>query len=404
VGSNQDGRKSKDLDRVSQDVVTSDVYDAIVIGAGPAGLATSRELTRHGVAHLVLEKGPSVGHTWENLYDGLVLHTGKHLSSLPGLRFPRSTPLFPTRRDFVDYLRHYTSRFRLPVRTNAEVVQARRERDIWSVAIATGDTIRAHAIILATGIVSNPSVADIPHREMFRGRIFHSVEYRRPDGYRDCRVLIVGAGNSAAEIAAELARAGARVTVAVRTGARVVPLLLFGIPIQYVAATLSWLPRRVQRRIADLIGNVSGLVRGPAVLPAPVDSDCPDVPLIGFHLADAIRAGVVRIKPGIREFTAEGARFVDGSEAAFDEIMLATGYRAAVGILGDLVGVDECGFARRRSRVVSEDQPNLYLVGHNYDVRGGLRNIAIDARATANLVADQLASSFKSTPNRSAIR
>ncbi|MGB2713546.1 MAG: NAD(P)/FAD-dependent oxidoreductase [Vicinamibacterales bacterium] len=380
------------------------VSDVIVIGAGPAGLATSRELRHHGVDHVVLERGPCLGHTWANLYDGLVLHTGKHLSSLPGLRFPPSTPLFPTRRNFVEYLNDYATRFNLPVRTNAEVVRVTHSDGVWNVALAGDSRLASHVLVVATGIVSNPSVPDFPHQNRFRGRILHSVEYRRPDAHKGRRVLIVGAGNSAAEIAAELARAGADVTVSVRSGARVVPLRLLGIPIQYVAATLNGLPLRAQRRIASAIAKLSEVFRGPAVLPPPVDTDCPDVPLIGFHLVDAVRAGAVRLKPAIRELTEDGARFVDGTEAEFDEIMLATGYKAAVGMLGGLVHVDDCGFAARHSRVVSADQPNLYFVGHNYDVRGGLRNIAIDARATARLIANQLASSFKSMPKRSAIR
>jgi putative flavoprotein involved in K+ transport len=74
---------------------------AVVIGAGPAGLATSRELGRRGIDHVVLERGEALGHTWAHLYDSLVLHTGKHLSSLPGLPFPRTTRLFPSRHDFL---------------------------------------------------------------------------------------------------------------------------------------------------------------------------------------------------------------------------------------------------------------------------------------------------------------
>ena len=381
-----------------------DLHDAIVIGAGPAGLATSRELARRGVDHVVLEKGPRLGHTWENLYDGLVLHTGKHLSSLPGLSFTASTPLFPTRQDFIAYLNQYATRFNLPVRTDAQAIRVTRDGDVWNVAVANGTSIRSRALVIATGIVSNPIVPVFRNQDLFRGRVFHSVEYRRPDGYGGRRVLIVGAGNSAAEIAAELARAGADVVLSVRTGARVVPLRILGIPIQYIASTLNWLPLRAQRRTAAVIARTSELFRGPAVLPPPADSDCPDVPLIGFHLVDAIRSGSVRVKPGVQELSAEGARFVDGSQGPFDEIILATGYTAAIGILGDLVRVDDCGFAARRSRVVSADRPNLYFVGHNYDVRGGLRNIALDARAAAGLIADQLASSFKSMPKRSAIR
>ena len=378
-------------------------HHAVVIGAGPAGLATSRELARHGIDHLVLEKGPRLGHTWENLYDGLVLHTGKHLSSLPGLPFPSSTPLFPTRRDFVDYLNRYAARFNLPVRTHAEVARVTHANDAWNVAVADGTSVASHALVVATGIVSNPSIPQLPGQDRFRGRLRHSVEYRRPGTYAGRRVLIVGAGNSAAEIAAELAQAGADVTVSVRSGARVLPLRLAGIPIQYVASTLNWIPIRAQRRIASAIAKASELFRGPAILPPPLDSDCPDVPLIGFHLVDAVRAGRVRLKPGIEELTADGARFMDGSHAAFDEIMLATGYRAAVGVLGDLIRVDHCGFAARHSRVVSQDRPDLFFVGHNYDIRGGLRNIALDARAAASRIA-QPASSFKSMPKRSAIR
>ena len=165
----------------------------------------------------------------------------------------------------------------------------------------------------------------IPHADRFGGPIVHSVEYRRPAGYERQRVLVVGAGNSAGEISVELAQAGARVTVAVRSGARVVPLTLLGIPIQYVALPLSRLPLRAQRGIAEMIARVSERARGPAVLPRPADTNCADVPLIGFHLVDAIRAGTIRVKPGITAFTAGGARFVDGSEETFDRVILATG-------------------------------------------------------------------------------
>jgi len=360
--------------------------DVVVIGGGPAGLATSRELARAGMSHVVLERGAGVGHTWQNLYDGLVLHTGKHLSSLPGMPFPASTPLFPTRLDFLDYLRAYADRFRLPVRTGADVSSLTPADGVWQATTRTGDAIRARAAVIATGIVANPQLPAIPQADRFRGRIMHSVEYQRPAGFAGQRVLVVGAGNSAGEISVELARGGARVAIAVRSGARVVPLRLAGIPIQYVAACLNWLPRQTQRRLADAIARMSQLVRGPAVLPQPTDTDCPDVPLIGFHLVDAIRSGSIRFKPGVAEFTSEGVRFTDGSEGPFDTVILATGYRAALAPLGPLIRIDDCGFASRRNRVVSADQPNLYFVGHNYDVRGGLRNIALDARGVATII------------------
>jgi cation diffusion facilitator CzcD-associated flavoprotein CzcO len=361
-------------------------HSAVVIGAGPAGLATSRELSRRRIEHVVLERGGAPGHTWANLYDSLVLHTGKHLSSLPGLAFSRTTRLFPSRSDFVHYLQEYVRQFALPVRTGAEVETLTRADGRWHVRTTAGAELISTAVVMATGIVSNPFTAPIPGSERFAGRLLHSVEYRRPDAHAGCRVLVVGAGNSAGEIAAELASSGAQVTIAVRSGARVVPRDLLGVPIQYLAVGISGLPRSVQRSIAGAVAQVSTLARGPAVIPPPVKKKCSDVPLIGFHLVDAIRAGAIRLKGGVAGFTAAGARFDDGSEEPFDDVIMATGYRAAVGVLGSLIRTDRCGFAVRRGRVMSADQPNLYFVGHNYDTRGALRNIAQDSRLVAKLV------------------
>ena len=361
-------------------------HQAVVVGAGPAGLATSRELGRHGIDHVVLERGNRLGHTWAHLYDSLVLHTGKHLSSLPGLPFSRTTGLFPSRRDFLHYLEEYARQFRLPVRTGADVGSLARVDGQWRLRTTAGAEMTSDVVVIATGIVSNPYTASIAGRDQFAGRVLHSVEYHRPDAHVGRRVLVVGAGNSAGEIAAELAAAGAQVTLAVRSGARVVPRDLFGVPIQYLAVGMSGLPRSVQRFIAAAIARASTVARGPAVLPPPSAEKCSDVPLIGFHLVDAIRAGTIRLKGGVAGFTTAGVRFDDRTEEPFDDVILATGYRAAVGVLGPLIRTDRCGFALRRGRVESADQPNLYFVGHNYDTRGALRNIAQDARLVGKLV------------------
>jgi hypothetical protein len=362
-------------------------YDVAIVGAGPAGLASSRELSRAGIEHRVVERGPDIAHTWVNLYDSLVLHTGKHLSALPGMPFSASTPLFPSRKAFVDYLRGYASRFQVPVDTGTDVAAVVRDAGGWALHTTQGKELRAGAVIMATGIVANPYVAEIPKRECFRGAVIHSVDYRRPGMFAGKRVLVVGAGNSAGEISVDLAGAGAHVTVAVRSGARVVPLQMLGIPIQYFAVALSRLPREMQRRIQLAIGRVSEHVRGGRVLPQPVASDCSPVPLIGFHLVDAIRAGAILLRGAVAEFTTDGVRFVNGAEEPFDHVILATGFRAALKPLGHVVRSDACGFALRRNRVVSADQPGLYFVGHNYDTRGGLRNIGQDARLAATLIA-----------------
>ncbi|HSL70568.1 MAG TPA: NAD(P)/FAD-dependent oxidoreductase, partial [Longimicrobiales bacterium] len=207
-------------------------YPALIIGAGPAGLATSRELSRRGIRHLVLERGPAPGFCWSAAYDSLRLHTGKHLSTLPGLRFQRGTPIFPARDDFVRYLREYARKFDLPVEFNAEVTAVTRNGG-WNVRTASGRW-SAQTLVFATGIMSNPVLPTWPGRDTFLGTVMHSVEYLRPAPFRGRRVLVVGVGNSGGEIASDLAHAGVDVSIAVRSGANVVPRELAGVPIQYL--------------------------------------------------------------------------------------------------------------------------------------------------------------------------
>ena len=362
-------------------------YETLIVGAGPAGLATSRELARAGVSHVVLERGDRVGATWANLYDSLVLHTARGLSALPGLPFPPATARFPSRIDLVDYLSRYADRFKTPVTTGAEVTRLRQDGGSWVAELSSGDAVRAQNAVVASGIVANPVVPDIPDRSRFAGRVLHSVEYRRPEPFMGGRVLVVGAGNSAGEIAAELASTGARVSLAVRSGAAILPRELFGIPIQYFGLALDRLPRAVQRGSAALTARLSSLARGPAPLPGPRrDAACPRVPLIGLALADAIRAGRVQVMGAVSAFTPQGVRFADGADAPFDTVILATGYRAALGFLGDGVRRDACGFALRHDHVVSADRHGLYFVGHSYGIRGGLYNIARDARIAARRI------------------
>src|SRR5256886_11592185 len=128
------------------------------------------------------------------------------------------------------------------------------------------------------------------------------------------------------------------------------------------------LPGRAQQGAVASVRLLTELRRGKPVLPRPAHSPLDEIPIIGFHLVDAIAQGLIDLRVGIAELTAEGARFTDGTAARFDEIILATGFGAALGPLGGLVQVDAKGFARRRARVGSVDPPCLHVVGHHYDV------------------------------------
>ena len=366
------------ISRQPSAIRTSD--PVLVVGAGPAGLATAAELARRGVPYRLFERGPSLGTSWLNTYDSLCLHTGRHMSTLPGLRFPRGTPLFPTRDQFVAYLRDYAAANSLKIESGCSVNTLRRNGEEW-VADVNGSEVHGRAVVMATGIMCRPFIPGLPGRDLFDGEIIHSVAYRRPDPYQGRRVLVVGVGNSGGEIASELGQAGVDVTILVRRGANVVPREIAGIPVQYLAASMKRLPLAVRRRVARVMQRVSELRNGPAVLPRPPWTAADAVPVIGFHLVNAIRAGTVALKVGtIEALEPGGARFADGSRGDFDHIILATGFAPALDPLGSLVRRDEKGFALRTDHVTSADQDGLFFVGHRYDTTGAIANIKADAK------------------------
>lgn len=358
----------------------------VIIGGGAAGLATARELTRRRVPYRLLERGACVGQTWSDLYDSLRLHTGRHMSALPGMRMPRGTPLFPSRSQFHDYLQSYARRFGITAECGRNVTSVRYDGERWRVVV-DGESIRVPAVVVATGIVANPVVPAFPGRDQFAGEVLHSAEYRRPQPFAGRRVLVVGVGNSGGEIASELAHAGVDVEIAVRSGANVVPLTLGGVPVQYLAALVRKLPRPAQERVVDWVRRLSERRRGPPVLPRAEGSPLDRIPLIGFHLVDEIRAGRVRVRPGIERLTPSSVRFTDGTEQDYGAVILATGFRPALHFLDRRVRTDARGFALRSDRVTSADLNGLVFVGHNYDSRGGLLNIAADAPIAAERVA-----------------
>ncbi len=340
-------------------------------------MAAGWSLRKAGVPFRILEKGTGPGQSWRHLYDSLRLHTGKHLSGLPGLRFSSETPLFPNRQQFVDYLEEYVRRFELPVETGCEVKRARWREDSWELETTNGNC-RAGRLILATGIISNPVRATFPGMEHFSGTVIHSVEYRNAERWKEARVLVVGVGNSGAEIAAELARAGVSVSISVRSGAHCMPLVQFGVPIQYWSAILEKFPGGVRDTIVRLSGAMTRLRRGAPVLPVPPWPPLEKPPVIGFALAEGIRSGKIALHPGISRAGASEVVFADGAEKEFDAIILATGFRAAVSFMEERFESDRVGFPVS-DRVRCSTLPNCWVLGHRYAAVGALANIRRDA-------------------------
>jgi cation diffusion facilitator CzcD-associated flavoprotein CzcO len=369
-------------------------YEAIVIGAGPAGLATAACLKRRGLNPVIFEKSDAVGSVWRRHYDRLHLHTDRDRSSLPGLPMPRAFGRYPSRAQVVSYLESYAATFGLAPRFNTPVRELRRESALWR-AEAGDETIAAPVAVVATGLADFPHAPGWPGMEAFAGPILHSSLYRNPAPYAGQRVLVIGYGNSGGEIALDLAEAGIKVALAVRSPLNVIPRELLGRPI------LAWsLARRLlSARAADAVnapllrlavGPIEklGLCRAPK---GPLQSTEEDgrVPVIDIGTLDAIRAGKIELRGDIAGFTADGVTFRNSPSEAFDAVILATGFRPDLrALLPSAKGVlDTSGAPLVSGKPTAE--PGLFFCGAVPSALGQLRQITIDATRIAETVAQK---------------
>ena len=361
----------------------------MIIGASAAGLATAACLKRLGREHVLLERSSSAGAAWRGHYDRLHLHTNKGASHLPFVPFGRSVPRYPSRTEVVDYLQQYAGTVGLSPRYDQAVTRLHRVDDVWITQTATA-TYRSRDVVVATGMTRTPFVPDWPGRDDHAGEVLHSSVYRNGQPWFGRRVLVVGFGNSAGEIALDLHEHGARPTLAVRSAVNVIPRELVGIPILLIASVLDLLPPRVADALGApfsrlAVGDVDelGLRRLPY---GPMEQIRRDrhVPLIDIGTIAAIRAGHVSVRGGVVALTPEGARFADGTEEAYDAIVAATGYRAAVADFLDApAALDADGLPRASGQEVA---PGLYFCGFYVSPIGMLRQIGIEARQIARAI------------------
>jgi putative flavoprotein involved in K+ transport len=209
----------------------TEVSGAIVVGGGPAGVATAGELRRRGIAVVVLERGEALGTRWRSRYDGLRLNTFRGFSHLPGERLPRAAGRYASRDAFVDHLVAYAKARSLDVRLGVEAhrIEA-NDRDGWTVATSDGTWSGRH-VVVATGWDAEPKRPPWAGESRFAGPLVHTSELTDLTRYRGQRVLVVGAGNSGIDVAGLLVRTGADVTVSMRTPPSIFPRDWLGAPL-----------------------------------------------------------------------------------------------------------------------------------------------------------------------------
>jgi len=368
--------------------------DTVIVGAGPAGLAVAAALIGRGVPCTLLEQGAGVGSAWRARYDSLHLHTARWLSGLPGGRIPRRLGPWVSRDDFVDFLDEYAAQH--GVHPEFGVAVARIDRDDRGWQLETSDGPReASAVVVTTGYCRQPFIPDWPGRARFTGSLLHSAEYREPSPYAGRNVLVVGAGNSAADIAVDLLAVGARVTLAVRTPPNIVRRDTLGVPSQVFGIAVGHLPERAKDPAIRVMRRVAVPDLSRQGLPAPVDGFSQflrsrTIPILDHGFVREIRAGRIRVVAAVVEVDGDSVRLADGSTVEPDAVICATGFRPGLeSMVGHLGVLDEYGQPRVHGALTQAGADRLFFVGVSVQLSGQVREIGKQARAVAAAIDGQ---------------
>jgi cation diffusion facilitator CzcD-associated flavoprotein CzcO len=364
--------------------------EILVIGAGPAGLAVAAALIDRGRRPIVIEKAAHVAASWRAHYERLHLHTVKELSALPGMPFPAADPRYLPRQRVVDYLDAYAARAGIAPRFGVEATAiVPVEGGGWQTTTRGGGAIRSRVVVVGTGANSIPFVPTIEGEAGFAGEIVHSRGYRNAAPFKGRRVLVVGMGNTGAEIALDLAEQGVPVALSVRSPVNVVYRDVLGRPTQKTTLLLWRLPTALGDALARWLCDVTvgdlgryGLRRS-AISPLCELREHGHTAVIDVGTLARIKAGEIAVYPGIRRLDAAGAEFVDGRSAPFDAIVLATGYRSGIATLfpASPVPLDDSGLP---SEPIGRDAlAGAYFVGFDMRQPGTLRTIAGQAGIVA---------------------
>ena len=370
-----------------------------VVGGGPGGLAAGAELRRRGLQPVILERGEQVGTSWRAGYDRLHLHTVRGLSGLPGFGIPRAAGRWAARDAVIDYLERYRAHHGLEVRGGTEVerITAAEGQDgdgaRWVIHTTAGERLPARSIVVATGHAHTPFVPDWPGRQSYTGQLRHAREYRNPAPYAGLDVLVVGVGNSGAEIATDLGEGGARrVWIAVRTPPQIVKRDMAGWPAHATGILVSPLPSalvdpiaRLQRRLTIPDLTRYGIRNPDDGLMSRVRR-VGEVPLQDVGFVGAVRSGTVTPVAAVTGLDGDKVLLADGSAISPQAVIAATGYRRGLEtMVGDLGVLDDGGMPRVHGGTPAA--PGLFFVGYTVSLRGMLRDIAADARRVAPAVA-----------------
>lgn len=382
-----------------------------IIGGGSSGIATAKALKEKGLAFDIFEKGSQLGGMWRyendngvsSAYRSLHIDTSVRNLAYSDFPFPPDAPDFLSHWEVLDYLEAYADRFGLRehVRFRTEVTRVSPAEGGWDVALKGGETQRYPTVIVANGHLWKPRWPDFPGQ--FNGEAIHSHHYRVADSYRDKTVLVVGIGNSAVDIASDVARQARCTHLSTRRSAHIMPKYIMGIPTDRWS---SFLTRRLRLPVPlarAILGRLKVLSIGRQErfgVPRPAHPIWREHATISQDLLAHVGHGRIRIRPDIARLDGRTVEFTDRTRTDFDAIIYATGYETEFPFLDrDLWPVKD-GKARLYRRIMPPAHPSLCFTGLVQPIGPTIPLVEVQARWLAGVLAGTIRLPDRATMER----
>jgi dimethylaniline monooxygenase (N-oxide forming) len=346
-----------------------------IIGAGASGMVAAKTLRERGIPYDCFEKGSYVGGIWRYdndnghtpAYQALHINSSKQRSAFADFPFPDDYPDYPHHTQIGAYLENYVDHFGLrpSITFNTYVQQVEPLADGgYAVRLENGATRHYRAVIVCNGHHWNPRLPEPPFRGTFTGKTLHSSEYDDPYAFRKQHVLVVGIGNSGVDIACDLANAAAKVYLATRSGAHIIPKYILGKPTDWlVNPILTRLPFFVQRVLMQVTVFIGRGAQAGYGIPTPSTPILHQHPTVSSDILHYVGHGKVTIKPNLAELQGDHVLFEDGSRVAVDTIIYATGYKITFPFLDAALMNPENNEIALYRLVVHPEYHNLYFIG-----------------------------------------
>lgn len=368
-------------------------FKNLIIGAGPAGLAIAGRLRKRGVDFHIVEATNKIANSWHNHYDRLHLHTVKQFSHLPHKEFPDQYPLYVPRNKLLEYLENYASEFSIKPEFNLKVSSVKKEHNLWKTEFENGTSYTSQNVIIATGVNRVPNIPQWKNQDKFKGHILHSKDYKNAKPFSGQSVLVVGMGNTGAEISLDLSENDVQTYLSVRGPVNIVPRDLNGRPVQVTAKQLAKLPFGMGTSLGSMIrkmyiGNLAKFgVETPNMSPTRQLLETGKTPVVDIGTVKAIKAGNITVYKNISHFEEERVVFEDGKKVKVNYVILATGYKPKIQEFveyGEKL-LDQYGCPQ--PSIAPDSHKGMYFIGFDNYKLGGILGIIMEE---SKIIADHL--------------